>query len=33
VTTGKYSADDAHEGAPDHVIDSIGDLPTLLETS
>ena len=31
VKTGKFSADDAHKGAPDHVIDSIGDLPVLLE--
>lgn len=32
VRTGKYSADDAHKGDPHQVIDSIGDLPALLET-
>ena len=33
VKTGKYSADDAHKGESHHVIDSIADLPALLETS
>lgn len=30
VKTGKYSGDDAHRGAPHHVIDSIDELPELL---
>jgi HAD superfamily hydrolase (TIGR01458 family) len=30
VKTGKYSADDARRGDPNHVIDSVGQLPRLL---